>query len=57
LNDTLASIAATQKIVIVLKDSSVDLKSVSLGEKNLEVAVALEGTADLTVNAIPIPVK
>lgn len=57
VNEQLADLATKQKIIIVIEDGFVGLKQINLAEKALELAVGLEGTANIAVDAINIPSK
>jgi hypothetical protein len=52
MKNDLAAASDKQGIAIALSDSFVGLKQINIGEKQLEIVVGLEGTADVKVSRI-----
>jgi hypothetical protein len=57
LDAQLSDIARNQGIVVQLNDSFLGLTAVQLQEQDLEVAVGLQGTANVAVNSVAFPLR
>lgn len=52
LNAQLAEMKKTQKVAVDLRTGFVGLKQVNVAQQALEIALALEGTADITIDSL-----